>query len=219
MDMQTVIAAGITIRILVVDDHPIMRVGVAAMIAKCKDMEVVGFADSGEEALFQFERLRPDIVLLDLRLPGIGGVETLARIRSAHRDARVIILTMYEGDEDINRAIEAGAKGYLLKGLSPELLIASIRKVYAGGLSIPGSVSGSLAARTSKTCLSPRECEVLELLSQGKPNKEIARELGISESTVKWHIGVILTRLDANDRTQAVIKGLERGYLHLAKPA
>jgi DNA-binding NarL/FixJ family response regulator len=206
------------IRILVVDDHPIMRLGVAAMVSKRKDMTVVGLAGSGEEAVEQFAKLHPDIVLLDLRLPGIGGVEALGQIRIIQPDARVIILTMYEGDDDIHRAMEAGAKGYLVKGLPPEVLVAAIRKVHSGGQYIPASVSNSLATRTANTCLSPRECEVLQCLSQGKSNKDIALELGIRESTVKWHIGVILTRLDANDRTQAVIAGLERGYLHLPKP-
>jgi DNA-binding NarL/FixJ family response regulator len=215
--MQTAAVVEEPIRILVVDDHPIMRVGVAAMLAKCSDMKVVGFAGSGEDALHQYTKHKPDIVLLDLRLPGIGGVETLDGIRARQRDARIIILTMYEGDEDIHRAMEAGAKGYLVKGISPEVLIASIRKVHAGGVYIPAPVSRSLATRTADTCLSPRECEVLQLLAQGKSNKEIAVALGVRESTIKWHIGVILTRLDANDRTQAVITGLERGYLHLSK--
>jgi DNA-binding NarL/FixJ family response regulator len=216
--VETLISSEGRIRILVVDDHPIMRIGVAAMISRCKDMIVVGSAGSGEDAVTQYERLRPDIVLLDLRLPDILGVEVLERIRAVDPEARAIVLTMYEGDDDIHRAMEAGAKGYLVKGLPPEVLITAIRKVHAGGQYLPMSVSSSLATRTSKTCLSPRECEVLQALSQGKSNKDIALRLGIRESTVKWHIGVILTRLDANDRTQAVIAGLERGYLHLPKP-
>ena len=207
------------IEILIVDDHPIMRVGIAAMISKCNEIKIVGFAGSGEEAIEKFTKLRPDIVLLDLRLPGMSGVEALQEINRKFAGARVIILTMYEGDEDIHRAMNAGAKGYLAKGLAPETLLAAIRKVRAGGSYVPSPISNSLASRTSDTCLSARECEVLGLLAKGKSNKEIALELGIRESTVKGHISVILTRLDANDRTQAVIAGLERGYIHLGKPA
>ena len=207
------------IEVLIVDDHPIMRVGIAAMISKCNEMRVVGFAGSGEEAIEKFTKHRPDIVLLDLRLPGMSGVETLQEIDRKFPGARIIILTMYEGDEDIHRAMNAGAKGYLAKGLAPETLLAAIRKVHAGGSYVPAPISNSLASRTSDTCLSARESEVLELLAKGKSNKEIALELGIRESTVKGHISVILTRLDANDRTQAVIAGLERGYIHLGKPA
>ena len=207
------------IDVLIVDDHPIMRVGIAAMISKCNEMKVVGFAGSGEEAIEKFTKQRPDIVLLDLRLPGMSGVETLQEINRRFPGARIIILTMYEGDEDIHRAMNAGAKGYLAKGLAPETLLAAIRKVHAGGTYVPAPISNSLASRTSDTCLSARETEVLELLAKGKSNKEIALRLGIRESTVKGHISVILTRLDANDRTQAVIAGLERGYIHLGKPA
>lgn len=207
------------IEVLIVDDHPIMRVGIAAMISKCNEMKVIAFAGSGEEAIEKFTKHRPDIVLLDLRLPGMSGVETLQEINCKFPGARIIILTMYEGDEDIHRAMNAGAKGYLAKGLAPETLLAAIRKVHAGGSYVPAPISKSLAARTSDTCLSVRECEVLQLLAKGKSNKEIALELGIRESTVKGHISVIFTRLDANDRTQAVIAGLERGYIHLGKPA
>ena len=207
------------IDVLIVDDHPIMRVGIAAMISKYKEMKVVGFAGSGEEAIEKFTKYRPDIVLLDLRLPGMSGVQTLQEINRRFPRSRIIILTMYEGDEDIHRAMNAGAKGYLAKGLAPQTLLAAIRKVYAGGSYVPAPISNSLASRTTDTCLSARESEVLALLAKGKSNKEIALELGIRESTVKGHISVILTRLDANDRTQAVIAGLERGYIHLGKPA
>jgi DNA-binding NarL/FixJ family response regulator len=207
------------IKVLIVDDHPIMRVGIAAMISKCNEMKVVGFAGSGEEAVEKYARFRPDIVLLDLRLPGMSGVEALQKITHGDPGARIIILTTYEGDEDIHRAMGAGAKGYLAKGLAPETLIAAIRKVHGGGSYVPTPISNSLASRTSDTCLSARECEVLALLAKGKSNKEIALELSIRESTVKGHISVLLTRLNANDRTQAVIAGLERGYIHLGKPA
>jgi DNA-binding NarL/FixJ family response regulator len=135
---------GAPIKILVVDDHPIMRVGVAAMIGKCTDMKVTSLAGSGEDAIAQYAKLRPDVVLLDLRLPGIDGIETLIRMRALDCEARVIVLTMYEGDEDVHRAMEAGAKGYLLKGLPSELLLASIRKVYSGGVFIPAACPGKI---------------------------------------------------------------------------
>jgi DNA-binding NarL/FixJ family response regulator len=208
-------SSDIPIRILIVDDHPIMRVGIAAMIAKCEEMKVIGFAGSGEEAVQQFATHRPRIVLLDLRLPGMSGVETLQEIKRNDPQVRIIILTISEGDEDIHRAMDAGAKGYLTKGLPPETLLAAIRKVHAGGSYVPSPGSKSLAARTADSCLSAREQEVLELLAKGKSNKDIALALGIRESTVKCHIGVIFARLGANDRTQAVIAGLERGLVYL----
>jgi DNA-binding NarL/FixJ family response regulator len=207
------------IGIQIVDDHPIMRIGIAAMIAKGEEMEVTGLAGSGEDALKLFAAHRPDIVLLDLQLPGMSGVETLQEITRRYPHARIIILTAHDGDEDIHRAMAAGAKGFLAKGFPPEMLLAAIRRVHSGGSFVPAPISDSLSARTPETCLSARECEVLELLSRGKSNKQIALALGIRESTVKCHISVILTRLDANDRTQAVIAGLQRGFVHLCKPA
>ncbi|WP_128915624.1 response regulator [Granulicella sibirica] len=207
------------IRVLIIDDHPIMRVGVAAMMAHCKDMKAVAFAGTGEEGLKYLAGQPVDIVLLDLRLPGISGLQTLLEIGRKHPDTRVIILTTYEGDEDVHRSLKAGARGYLIKGLPTETLVAAIRKVHGGGKYVPVPLSKSLAERTAETCLSPRECEVLEMLAQGKSNREIGLALGIRESTVKCHVSVILTRLDVNDRTQAVVVGLQRGFLHLYKPA
>jgi DNA-binding NarL/FixJ family response regulator len=207
------------VTILIVDDHPIMRVGIAAIIRQSSEMKVIGYAGSGEEAIVQYERLRPDIVLLDLHLPGIDGVETLNRIRAIQPFARIIILTMFEGDEDIHLAMSAGAKGYLAKGLQPETLLSAIRRVHGGGVYIPPPMARSLESRTTERCLSGREREVLQLLGEGRSNRDIALTLGIRESTVKCHISVILTRLDADDRTQAVITGLKRGFLHLPNPA
>jgi DNA-binding NarL/FixJ family response regulator len=207
------------ITILIVEDHPIMRVGIAAIIRQCNEMKVIGQAGSGEEAIVQYERHNPDIVLLDLHLPGINGVKTLDRIRAIQPSARIIILTMFEGDEDIHLAMSAGAKGYLAKGLQPETLLSAIRKVHGGGVYIPAPMARSLESRTTERCLSGREREVLQLLGEGRSNRDIAQALGIRESTVKCHISVILTRLDADDRTQAVITGLKRGFLHLPKPA
>ena len=207
------------IQILIVDDHPIVRVGVAAMIARYDELRVSGLAGSGEEALEQYAKNRPDIVLLDLRLPGMSGLETLQIIRKNDPRARIVILTTYDGDEDIHRAMLAGAKGYLTKGLPPETLLEAIRKVYADGIYIPSPILISLAQRTADSCLSTRECEVLQLMAEGNSNKGIAERLGIRVSTVKCHISVILTRLNANDRTQAVIIGQNRGFMHPSKPA
>jgi DNA-binding NarL/FixJ family response regulator len=195
-----------------------MRVGIAAIIRQSSEMKVIGYAGSGEEAIVQYERHRPDIVLLDLHLPGIDGVETLNRIRAIQPFARIIILTMFEGDEDIHLAMSAGAKGYLAKGLQPETLLSAIRRVHGGGVYIPPPMARSLESRTTERCLSGREREVLQLLGEGRSNRDIALTLGIRESTVKCHISVILTRLDADDRTQAVITGLKRGFLHLPNP-
>lgn len=217
--MLLCVCARMPIQILIVDDHPIVRVGVAAMIARFGELRVSGLAGSGEEALEQYAKNRPDIVLLDLRLPGMSGLETLQIIRKNDPRARIVILTTYDGDEDIHRAMLAGAKGYLTKGLPPETLLEAIRKVYADGLYIPSPISRSLAKRTADTCLSTRECEVLQLMAEGNSNKGIAERLGIRVSTVKCHISVILTRLNANDRTQAVIIGQNRGFMHPSKPA
>ena len=203
------------IRILIVDDHPIMRVGLAALLASSKEMEMVAEAGSGEEAVTLFARHLPDITLMDLRLPGISGVETIRRIRSQFPKARFIVLTTYEGDEDIFQAIEAGAAGYLVKGMPQEMLVNAVKRVHAGGRYLPPSMSQALASRMPDSSLSNREREVLVLLAKGKSNKEIASQLGITEATVKCHVSVILMRLDAGDRTQAVVIALQRGLIHL----
>jgi DNA-binding NarL/FixJ family response regulator len=203
------------IRILIVDDHPIMRTGIAALIASSKEMISVGQAGSGEEAVEMHSLCKPDVTLIDLRLPGISGVETIRRIRNITPDARFIVLTMYEGDEDIHQAMEAGASGYLVKGLPQEMLVSAVQCVYGGGRYLPQPLSQALASRTPESSLSARERQVLVLVSKGKSNKEIAAELGISEATVKCHVSVILMRLKASDRTQAVITALQRGLIHV----
>jgi DNA-binding NarL/FixJ family response regulator len=203
------------IRILIVDDHPIMRVGIAALISSSKEMECVGQAGSGEEAIEQHALLKPDVTLMDLRLPGIGGVEAIRRIRAVTPKARFIILTTYEGDEDIHQAMEAGASGYLVKGLPQEMLVNAVRRVHAGARYLPPPMSQALAGRTPDSNLSAREREVLRLLAKGNSNKEIASALGITEATVKCHVSVILARLGASDRTQAVVNALRRGLVHL----
>jgi DNA-binding NarL/FixJ family response regulator len=203
------------IRILIVDDHPIMRVGITALIASSKEMETVAQAASGEEALTMHALHQPDITLMDLRLPGISGVETIRRIRSQSPKARFIVLTTYDGDEDIFQALEAGATGYLVKGMPQEMLVNAVKRVHAGGRYLPPPMSHALASRMPDSSLSHREREVLGLVAKGKSNREIASSLGITEATVKCHVSVILMRLDASDRTQAVVIALQRGLIHL----
>ncbi|MGA3008631.1 MAG: response regulator transcription factor [Terracidiphilus sp.] len=203
------------IRILVVDDHPIMRVGIAALIASSKEMEAVAQAGSGEEAIALHALHLPDITLMDLRLPGISGVETIRRIRSESPRARFIVLTTYAGDEDIFQAMEAGAAGYLVKGMPQEMLVNAVKRVHAGGRYLPPTMSQALASRMPDSSLSHREREVLGLMAKGNSNREIASNLGITEATVKCHVSVILGRLNASDRTQAVVIALQRGLIHL----
>jgi DNA-binding NarL/FixJ family response regulator len=203
------------IGILVVDDHPIMRLGVAAIIAAQPDMQVSGQAGSGEEAVRLFKKHQPDVTLMDLRLPGMSGLEALREIRQVNPNAKCVVLTTYEGDEDIHQAMAAGALGYLIKGMSHETLVDALRRVHSGSRFLPPPIVRSLEDRTPNSELSPREREVLSLMVRGKSNKEIASALGITEATVKCHVSVILMRLEVNDRTQAVIVALQRGLEHL----
>jgi DNA-binding NarL/FixJ family response regulator len=203
------------IKVLVVDDHPILRAGVAAIIGACPEMTAVAQAGSGEEAMALFERHQPDITLMDLRLPGISGVEAIRAIRAKHPKARFVVLTTYEGDEDIYQALEAGAVGYIIKGMPHEFLIDALRRVHAGGRFLPRPVEKVLAARMPASELSARERQVLALMVAGRSNKEIASSLGITEATVKSHVSVILMRLNVTDRTQAVVTAIQRGLVHL----
>ena len=208
-------AGGAPIRIMITDDHPVVREGFAAMIATEPDMAVVGQARSGEEALELFRRVRPDVTLMDLRMPGMGGVEA---IRALHREfpvSRLIVLTTYDGDEDIYRAIEAGAQAYLLKDMLCDEILAAIRAVHAGQRRIPAAVGTRLAERMARMNLSEREQQVLESVAAGKSNKEIATELQITEATVKGHMTDILGKFGVADRTQAVITALRLGLVHL----
>jgi two-component system, NarL family, response regulator len=201
--------------ILIVDDHPIMRLGVAAIINAQTDMKVCAQAGSGEEAVRIFRKYRPDIILMDLRLPGMSGLDALRSIRQEDPHAKCVVLTTYEGDEDIHQALAAGALGYIIKGMSHETLVDALRRAHAGTRFLPPPVARSLADRTPNSDLSPREREVLSLMVHGQSNKEIAATLGITEATVKCHVSVILMRLEAHDRTQAVIAALQRGLEHL----
>jgi DNA-binding NarL/FixJ family response regulator len=203
------------IKVLVVDDHPLMRVGIAAIINGRTGMVTVAQAGTGEEALNLYERHLPDITLMDLRLPRMSGVETIRAIRRAHPQARFVVLTTYEGDEDIHQALEAGAQGYIIKGMPYDSLVAALERVHAGGRFLPMPVKRALASRTPDSDLSHREREVLQLLATGNSNKKIGELLGITEATVKSHVSTILMRLNAEDRTQAVVSALQRGLVHL----
>lgn len=203
------------IRILVVDDHNIVRQGLVALLNTVPDMKVVAEAGDGEEAIESHRRHKPDITLMDLRLPKLGGADAISRIREEFPAARVIVLTTFDGDEDIFRALQAGAKGYLLKGMDIDELTAAIRSVYAGKSRIPASVAEKLAERMGGPALTAREVEVLKRIVAGRSNKEIASDLFISEATVKTHVNSILGKLGVTDRTQAATTALQRGIVHL----
>jgi DNA-binding NarL/FixJ family response regulator len=203
------------IRVMIVDDHPVVRFGLAAIISMQTDMDVVGEAGSGEEICSLAAGRRADVVLMDLRLPGISGVEAIRQLRAIQPELRFIVLTTYDGDEDIYKALEAGAQAYLLKGMSHAEVTSAIRKVHSGSKIIPAHVSKKLAERPPQSELSPRELEVLGLIAKGLSNREIGGVLGISEATVKWHVNLILSRLSVADRTEAIVAALQRGILHL----
>ena len=200
---------------MIVDDHPVVRFGLAAIIGLQPDMSVAGEAGSGEEACSLCDVHPADVVLMDLRLPKMSGVDAIRAIRTRHPALRFIVLTTYDGDEDIHRALEAGAHSYLLKAMSHTDLANAIRTVHAGSKYIPASISKSLEGRPPQSGLSARELQVLELIVKGRSNKEIGEALGISEATVKWHVNMILSRLDVTDRTQATVAALQRGIVHL----
>lgn len=201
--------------IMIVDDHPLMRVGVAAIINARSDMEVVAQAGTAEEAIASHRQHLPDVTLMDLRLPGASGVSAIREIRRTQPAARFVVLTTYEGDEDIHQALESGAQGYIIKGMPHETLIHALKRVHAGKRFLPPPVAQALQSRTPDANLSPREREVLQLLVQGKSNKEIAKQLGIAEATVKCHFRVIFMRMGVTDRTQAIVSALQRGLVHL----
>ena len=203
------------IRILIVDDHPLMRVGVAAIIDGRPNMQTVAQACTGEEAVTLYEQHLPDITLMDLRLPGMSGVDAIRAIRRRHPQARFVVLTTYEGDEDIHQALEAGTQGYIIKGMPYDSLIQALERVHAGGRFLPPPVKRALASRTPDSELSHRERQVLQLLATGNSNRSIGELLGITEATVKSHVSTILMRMNAGDRTQAVVSALQRGLVHL----
>jgi DNA-binding NarL/FixJ family response regulator len=207
-------STGQPIGILIVDDHPIMRFGIASIVSS-GGMTVLGQAGTGGEAVRLHRQFRPDVTLMDLRLPDMSGVEAIREIRAFSGDAKFVVLTTYEGDEDIHQALEAGASGYLIKGMSHDILLKALNHVHRGGRFLPHAVTEALQSRVPSSHLSIRERQVLQLMFQGKSNREIAEELAIKEATVKSHVSVILMRLNVTDRTQAVVEGLKRGLVHL----
>ena len=206
------------ISILCVDDHAVVREGLIAIISTQFDMAVVAEASDGQAALEKFREHEPDVVLMDLNMPGVNGVEAIVRIRHEFPGARIIVLTTYEGDEDIHRALQAGARAYLLKNVVRQELLQAIRDVLAGKKHIPPAVAARLAEHTPRIPLSPRELEVLQLIGTGLRNKEIGDRLNIAEDTVKVHIKNIFEKLSVIDRTQAVVVAAERGILQLRRP-
>jgi DNA-binding NarL/FixJ family response regulator len=203
------------IRVLAADDHAVVRVGIAAMIANEPGIALVGEATNGREAVERYAALRPDVVLMDLRMPELDGVAAMERIRRDDPQARIIALTMYEGDVDIHRALSAGAAGYLLKGVPAAELMAAIRDVAAGRRALPAAVTRALAEFTPRVDLTAREVEVLRLVAKGLQNSEVARVLGLTPGTVKVHLQHVYRKLGTEDRTEAVTVALHRGYLHL----
>jgi DNA-binding NarL/FixJ family response regulator len=210
------VPASQVIRVIIVDDHPVVRFGLAAIISLQSDMDVVGEAGSGEEVCALCDKRPADVVLMDLRLPGMSGVEAIRRLRATHPDLRFIVLTTYDGDEDIRKALDAGAQAYLLKGMAHTDVTDAIRKVHSRMKCIPAPISKKLAERLPHSGLSPREMEVLQLIAKGLSNREIGKSLGIAEATVKWHVNLILSRLGVADRTEAIVAALQRGIMHLS---
>jgi len=202
------------IRVLIVDDHPVVREGLAAIVSREPDMTVVAQAQSGYEAIDLFRRFEPGLTLLDLSLPDISGVEVIASLLPVFPGARFLILSVFDGNEDIYRALKAGALGYLLKDARSQELLHAMREIFAGRRYLPGSVASKLAERISEDYLTPREYDVLHLMAEGKSNQSIADELNLTEGTVKTHVTNILEKLKVTSRSQAIVEALRRGIVH-----
>ncbi len=203
------------IRVLIIDDHPMIRAGLVATLTPEPDMAIVASASNGREGLEQYRLHHPDITLMDLRMPDMGGVEAIRNIRAEFPSARIIVLSTYQGDEDIYRALEAGAVTYLLKDMLADKMIGVIREVAGGGRPIPPEIAQRLTERLFRSALTNREVEVLQLVARGRRNKEIAGMLKISEETVQGHVKNILSKLSVHDRTEAVAVAVRRGIVHL----
>ncbi len=215
-NVETPLEAVGTIRVLCVDDHPLVRKGIASILANEADMQLVGEAGGGREAVEMFKQFRPDVVLMDLRMPEVDGTMATRLIRQEVPDAKVIALTSYDGDQDIYRALEAGVRGYILKEMVHTEVVKAIRTVHAGKRLMPQEVAERLSEYFPQVALTPREVEVLGCVAKGMANKEIAQQLGTAAGTVKMHIQNILAKLGAADRTHAVTIAMERGILHLS---
>ncbi len=202
-------------RIMIVEDHPVVREGLSLIIRAQPDMEVVAEAGNGTQAIASYNEYAPDVTLMDLRLPGISGADAIAEIRRNHAQARFVVLTTYDGEDDVYRALQSGAQGYVLKGMSHEELLQAIRCVRSGSTCIPPAIQTRLRARAGQPNLSSRELEVLQLIVVGKGNREIGEMLGLTEGTVKSYVNHILSKLDVGDRTQAAICAIRRGIVYL----
>lgn len=203
------------IRVLTVDDHALLRRGIRALLGAETDIEIVGEASNGREAVAEFRKVRPDVTLMDLQMPDMNGIEAIMAIRGEFPEARIVVLTTYSGDVQVARALKAGARAYLLKGNVNRDLLATIRAVHAGQKRIAPEVASGLAEHTGDEALTEREIGILRLVAAGNANKEIAAQLNLAEDTVKRHVTNILSKLGANDRTHAVTIGLKRGIIEL----
>ena len=203
------------IRVLIADDHPVVCLGLLGIINGQPDMTVVGQARTGTQAVALARKFCPDVILMDLRMPEMSGVEAIRAIQAERPESAVIVLTTYQGDEDIRKAVSAGAQAYLAKGMSHLKLLDAIRSVRAGQQYFPRSIRNCVPAKLNRSALSPRELDILRLIVKGLNNQEIAETLNITRGTVKWHVNIILRRLDVNDRTQAVVVAAQRGIVEI----